>query len=151
MRGITSRSTDLFWKTPNIFLEDGITTLVTCHVVPSQTANAVVPSRCFVVLFVCKRLSNLNAAIWSLDLADDSPPEPAPPEVPPRGPSLHHPLQGHATMRGRSGGSINYSLSSGPGDGDNPEESEYIRGASGGNSCVFLSQGREWLQQFNVQ
>lgn len=107
MRGITSRSTDLFWKTPNIFLEDGITTLVTCHVVPSQTANAVVPSRCFVVLFVCKRLSNLNAAIWSLDLADDSPPEPAPPEVPPRGPSLHHPLQGHATMRGRSGGSIN--------------------------------------------
>jgi len=142
---------DLFSRTPNIFLNDGITKPVTCHVLPSQTANAVVPSKRFVVLFVCKLLSNLNAAFWSSDLADDSPPEPAPPEVPPRGPSLHHPLQGHATMRGRSGGSINYSLSSGPGDGDNPDESEYVRGASGGNSCVFLSQGREWLQQFNVQ
>jgi hypothetical protein len=52
---------DLFWRTPNVFLENGITTLVTCHIVPSQTANAVVPSRCFVVLFVCKLLSNLNA------------------------------------------------------------------------------------------
>ncbi|XP_069694734.1 secreted protein C-like [Periplaneta americana] len=76
------------------------------------------------------------------DLADDSPPEPAPPEVPPRGPSLHHPLQGHATLRGRSGGSVNYSLSSGPGDADNMDDPDYGRGvgASAGNSCVFLSQ-----------
>lgn len=81
----------------------------------------------------------------SSDLADDSPPEPAPPEVPPRGPSLHHPLQGHATLRGRSGGSVNYSLSSGPGDADNMDDPDYGRGvgASAGNSCVFLSQGRE--------
>lgn len=81
----------------------------------------------------------------SSDLADDSPPEPAPPEVPPRGPSLHHPLQGHATLRGRSGGSTNYSLSSGPGDADNLDDPDYARGASaaGGNACMFLSQGRD--------
>jgi hypothetical protein len=82
---------------------------------------------------------------WCSDLADDSPPEPAPPEVPPRGPSLHHPLQGHATLRGRSGGSINYSLSSGPGDADNLGDPDYARGASvaGSNACMFLSQGRD--------
>jgi hypothetical protein len=79
------------------------------------------------------------------DLADDSPPEPAPPEVPPRGPSLHHPLQGHGTLRGRSGSSVNYSLSSGPGDADHLGDPDYARGASaaGGNACMFLSQGRE--------
>lgn len=81
----------------------------------------------------------------SSDLADDSPPEPAPPEVPPRGPSLHHPLHGHAALRGRSGGSTNYSLSSGPGDADNLDDPDYARGASaaGGNACMFLSQGRD--------
>lgn len=152
MGGITSCSTDLFLRTPYIFLEDGITKSVTVMLyLPRLQKLLFLAGVLWCCLFVCKRLSNLNVAIWSSDLADDSPPEPAPPEVPPRGPSLHHPLQGHATMRGRSGGSINYSLSSGPGDGDNPEESEYVRGASGGNSCVFLSQGREWLQQFGVQ
>jgi hypothetical protein len=82
---------------------------------------------------------------WFADLADESPPEPAPPEVPPRGPSLHHPLQGHSTLRGRSMGSVNYSLSSGPGDADNLDDPDYCRTggtAAGGSSCVFLSQGR---------
>lgn len=35
-----------------------------------------------------------------LDVNVDSPPEPAPPEVPPRGPSLHHPGGGHTLGRG---------------------------------------------------
>jgi hypothetical protein len=78
---------------------------------------------------------------WSSDLADDSPPEPAPPEVPPRGPSLHH-----ATLRGRSGGSINYNLSSGPGDADNIDDPDYGRGA-GAAGGMFLSQGRSEVAQ----
>jgi len=142
---------DLFSRTPNIFLNDGITKPVTCHVLPSQTANAVVPSKRFVVLFVCKLRSPGTAASRCANLAAYPPPSTFTPLKSSRASSRQHPLQAHATMRGRSGGSINYSLSSGPGDGDNPDESEYVRGASGGNSCVFLSQGREWLQQFNVQ
>lgn len=54
----------------------------------------------------------------------DSPPEPAPPEVPPRGPSLHHPGGGHTLGRGSR--------------------------AAQERQDIFLSQGKNFFDRFQT-
>jgi hypothetical protein len=78
----------------------------------------------------------------------DSPPEPAPPEVPPRGPSLHH--AGHATLRGLQRGTGSGSYIGSPespaagllGENESEMSAGYHTATPSAINNFFLSQGK---------